>query len=141
MPHFGQDIFVQAQVKGGLDEPEYLNALRDSRDKVRAEIDRIMDQHQLDAIVAAVNSPAWKTDWVNGDHFLLASSRLAAVSGYPSIAVPAGQIDGLPIGIALIGRAYSEAKLIQIAHLFEQQSQARIEPGLADELPAERTQP
>lgn len=130
MPHFGQDIFVAAQAKGGLDEAQYHAALRASRDKVRSEIDRVMDQHRLDAIIAAVNAPAWKTDWVNGDHFLLSSSRLAAVSGYPSVAVPAGEVSGLPIGIALIGRAYSEARLIQIAHLFEQQIQARIEPKL-----------
>lgn len=130
MPHFGQDIFIQAQAMGDLTEPGYQEALLASRDKVRSEIDRVMDKHDLDAVLAAVNSPAWKTDWVNGDHFLLSSSRLAAVSGYPSVTVPAGQVSGLPIGIALIGRAYSEAKLIQIAHLFEQRAQARIEPPL-----------
>ena len=80
-----------------------------ARDRCRAlaraqGIDAVMRRHRLDAIVAPTGSPAWTTDLVNGDHFPGASSTPAAVAGYPSITVPAGQAFGLPVGISFIGR-------------------------------------
>jgi amidase len=45
--------------------------------------------------------------------------RLAAVSGYASITLPAGDILGLPIGISFIGAEFSDAKLIQLAYALE----------------------
>ena len=51
------------------------------------------------------------------------------MSGYPSVAVPAGFVKGLPIGMAFIGAPFDERDLIQIAYAFEQRSQARREPG------------
>jgi len=58
----------------------------------------------LDARVAPTGHPAWPTDPVNGDHFLGSSSTPAAVSGYPSIRVPAGPCFGLPVGLSFIGK-------------------------------------
>ena len=51
-----------------------------------------MEEHDLDAIIAPTNGPAWLTDPVNGDDFsnFVGSSTPSAVSGYASIAVPAG---------------------------------------------------
>lgn len=45
---------------------------------------------EADALVAPTNSPAWPSDLVNGDCFLLGSSGWAAVAGYPLVTVPAG---------------------------------------------------
>ena len=90
-----------------------------SGDVMRDNLDKVFSNLTLDAIIAPVNSPAWVTDWVAGDHYGLASSSLAAVSGYPSITVPGGLVHGLPVGIALIGRPGSEELLIEIAARFE----------------------
>ena len=87
-----------------------------------------MDKHNLDAIVSPTDSPAWMTDLVDGDHFLGGSSQLPAVSGYPHITVPAGQVFGLPIGISFFGRAWSEPVLLKIAYAFEQVTKARKPP-------------
>ena len=51
-----------------------------------------MDEHDLDALIAPTNGPAWKIDHVNGDTFHVGSSSLAAISGYPNVTVPAGFI-------------------------------------------------
>ena len=75
-------------------------------------IDRLMDTHKLDAIMAATGAPAWKTDLVDGDHFIGGSSSLAAIAGYPSITLPMGFIDELPVGVSFFGRAWSEPVLI-----------------------------
>jgi amidase len=117
MPHFGQELFEQALA--ATDEAAYRAALEASNVGMRARLDGLLTQHALDALVAPTNSPAWKTDWINGDSFSLSSSSLAAVSGYPSVAVPAGLVHGLPVGIAFIGPPQSEALLIEIASVFE----------------------
>src|SRR6185295_5242510 len=119
-----------ARKKGGLDSPPYKTALAKCRVLARAQgIDFVMQRHRLDAIVAPTGSPAWTTDPVNGDHFTGASSTPAAVAGYPSITVPAGQAFGLPVGLSFIGAAWSEPKLIALAYAFEQATRHRRAPS------------
>jgi amidase len=56
------------------------------------------------------------------------SSGAAAIAGYPSITVPAGEVFGLPVGLSFFGRAWSEPVLIRIASGFEQALGARRAP-------------
>ena len=130
MPYFGQERLIAAEAKGPLSEPGYLAALAASRRLSRAEgIDRTMDEHRLDAVVAPTGGPAWVTDLVNGDHFGGSSSGYPAVAGYPNVTVPAGAVHGLPVGVSFFGRAWSEPTLIRIAHAFEQATRARLVPA------------
>ena len=129
MPYFGQDLFIKAQGKGPLTEKEYVTALEANRRLSRKEgIDVLMDKFHLDAIMAPTGSPAWVTDWVDGDHAGGGSSNAAAVAGYPDITVPAGFIFGLPVGVSFFGRAWSEPVLLKIAYGFEQLTKARKPP-------------
>jgi amidase len=129
MPYFGQEIFVMAHKKGPLTDPAYKRALSLCRTRSRTlGIDAVLKKHRLDAIVAPTGSPSWPTDPINGDHFLGASSTPAAVAGYPSITVPAGQSFGLPVGMSFIGGAWSEARLIGLAYAYEQASKLRRPP-------------
>lgn len=91
-------------------------------------IDRIMDEHNLDIIVGIETVPAWVCDYVNSDPEHEVSGSIAAVSGYPSICLPAGDVSGLPVGLVFIGRKYSEDSLIRTAYSFEQLSKKRIVP-------------
>jgi Asp-tRNA(Asn)/Glu-tRNA(Gln) amidotransferase A subunit family amidase len=131
MPHFGQEIFIQAENKRTLQEREYRLALQKSKTLTQTQgIDAVMIQQKLDAIVAPTGGPSWLIDLINGDcdsHYV-GSSSLAAVAGYPNITVPAGLIDALPIGISFFGRAYTEPKLIKIAYSFEQATNFRQPP-------------
>jgi amidase len=132
MPYFGQDLFLKAEAKGPLTSTEYLDALAMCRRLARTEgIDGVMDAHKLDAIVAPTDGPAWLTDLVNGDHPLGSSSSAAAVAGYPSVTVPAGFVSGLPVGVSLFGRAWSEPTLIGFGYAFEQAQNARRTPRFA----------
>ncbi|MGQ0385067.1 MAG: amidase [Gammaproteobacteria bacterium] len=129
MPYFGQDLFERAQKKGPLSEPDYLRHRAECRRLAGSEgIDAAIASHRLDALVAPTGAPAWPTDLVNGDHFLGGSSGLAAIAGYPNISVPMGQLFGLPVGISFFGPAWSEARLIGIAHAFEQATRHRRAP-------------
>jgi amidase len=129
MPFFGQDLFIQADEKGPLTTPEYLEALAKGHRLTRDEgIDAAMGQHNLDAIVAPTGGPAWITDHVNGDHFMGGSSSFAAIAGYPNVTVPAGYVSGLPVGLSFFGRAWSEPSLFKIAYGFEQATKHRRPP-------------
>ena len=65
-----------------------------------------------------------------------AGAVIAAKAGYPSVMVPAGFVSGVdgtdtpdyPLGITFSGRAWSEHKLLGLAHAFEQASEARKPP-------------
>lgn len=136
MPHFGQEIFLQAQAKGPLTDPAYLEA-RDRARRLAGEQGLLatMDKHRLDAVIAPSTSPAWPTDHVNGDHFSGAGYGIAAVAGTPSITVPSGEVRGLPVGVVFMGRAYSEAELIGYAYAYEQATKARKPPMFIPTLP------
>ncbi len=115
MPLFGQELFLQSQSKGDLTEKAYTDALQKVKRASREEgIDAVVAKDRLDAIV----SPAVGGTW-----------SLAAVAGYPYITVPAGFVDGLPVGIAFFGRVFTEPQLIKIAYAFEQKTKMRQTPN------------
>jgi amidase len=126
---FGQEELLKSEAKGPLTEKAYLDALAKCRRLATTEgIDAVMDKDRLDAIIAPTSTPAHLTDLLLGDHGLGDSTSPAAVAGYPSITVPAGQICGLPVGISFFGRAWSEPKLLRLAFAFEQATHARRPP-------------
>ena len=129
LKYYNQAYLKMAQEKEGLDSESYQNALANLQRMSQQEgIDNVMNEHQLDAIIAPTGSPAWSTDWLNGDNFHIGSSSAAAWAGYPNITIPMGNIHGLPVGLSIFGRAWSEPILIEIAYGFEQKSNARIVP-------------
>lgn len=131
MRYFDHDLLITANKKGGLNSEEYTEALEKMLTHSREEgIDKVMDEHSLDAIISPTGAPAWKTDLTNGDNFSVSSSSPAARAGYPNITVPMEYIDGLPVGISFFGKAWSEPTLIEIAYAFEQASQVRKAPHL-----------
>jgi amidase len=129
MPHFGQEVLLEAQEKGTLDDADYLAALETSKRVASSAIDAALAANSLDALIAPTNGPAWYTDHINGDSFGVGSSSLAAISGYPNVTVPAGFKAGLPIGLSFIGPNDADKALIEIAYAFEQASSVRTPPG------------
>ena len=130
---FGQEYFIQAEATGGLDDPEYLEALATARRLAREEgIDRLLAEHGVVALVAPTGGPAWPTDPVMGDRFLGSASTLAAVAGYPHLTVPMGFVDGLPVGLSIFGARWDDARILSLGYAYEQQSQAFRPPAFLD---------
>jgi len=127
---FGQEIFEAAQASPAVTDPSIVAARQTATSLQRRAIDETLAAHDLDAIMAPTNSPAWRTTLGSGDAFVLGSSSPAAVSGYPNISVPAGFAGPLPIGVSFFGARWNELGLIRIAYAFEQNTQARRAPQL-----------
>jgi amidase len=133
---FGQELFELAQgTSGNPRDPACAGPRRIATSGARAALDGTFRRLHLDAVVALTNGPAWTTDLVNGDSFLVGSSQPAAVAGYPSVTVPAGSTSGLPIGISLIGTRWDEQRLLRLAAAWERGTRARVKPTYLPTLP------
>lgn len=129
LPYFGQEQFELAVKKPGLSSPAYRRALARCRKLARTEgLEATLAKYKLDALIAPTGGTPWVIDLITGDHFSMSSSSPAAVAGTPAITVPAGFDHGLPLGITLMGAAWSEAKLIKYAYAYEQATHARKPP-------------
>jgi amidase len=132
MPWFPQDLLEQAQAKGPLTDAAYVKARETVRRLAGPEgVDAALAHDHLDALVAPTMGPAFVNDLVNGDHVLGGGiTSPPAIAGYPHITVPMGEVHGLPVGLSIVGSAFSEPKLIGIAYAYEQASHARRPPRL-----------
>ena len=136
MPYFGQERMHDSQARGPLTDQAYLDAKRTiQRNNRELGIDRLMNEHSLDAIVAPTMDLPWPTDHIKGDRLEGGSSAgPAAIAGYPDISVPMGFVSGLPVGCSFFGRAWSEPTLLRVAYAFEQATNHRRAPTFAPTL-------
>jgi len=128
---FGQELFEKAEATQGLNDPAYLAARETSLRLAGAEgIDRMLTEGRLDALVAPTAGPAWVVDTVNGDHSSGQASTLPAVAGYPHLSLPMGLVDGLPVGLSIIGPRWADARVLALGYAFEQAVRFESSPGL-----------
>lgn len=136
LQYFGQELLLMAEAKGSLEEAEYRTALELSHRRSRQEgIDAVMEMHRLDALVMPTTSPPWKIDYILGDHIQGMGTSPAAMAGYPLVTVPAGFVQGVPVGLLFTGRAYSEGTLLRLAFAFEQGTKHRRPPRFLPQTP------
>ena len=97
------------------------------RGTLREVILQVMVDNNLDAL--AYPTIRRKAN-VIGEAQLGTNCRLSFHSGLPAITIPGGFTpDGLPVGVELLGRAWSEPQLIKIAYAYEQVTHHRRPPA------------
>ena len=115
-----------SQAVESRDTKEYLRDIV-MRGTLREAILQVMANNNLDAL--AYPTIRRKAN-VIGEAQLGTNCRLSAISGLPAIMVPGGFTpDGLPVGVELLGRAWSEPQLIKIAYAYEQATHHRRPPA------------
>ena len=93
---------------------------------LRARMIAFMDSLHLDAIAYPTSG---RKPVLAGDPQLGATCALSAQTGLPAITMPAGFTgDGLPTGLELLGRPFSDVWLVQFAYAFEQSGPRRKAP-------------
>lgn len=126
MRWFRQEIFLMAAK--ATDRAAYEQARANSLRLAGAEgIDRLLAEHRVSFLVAPTAGPAWTTDLVNGDHYegSIGAGSLAAIAGYPHLSVPMGAVEGLPVGLSIIGAKWQDAAVLRAGAAYER---ARIAP-------------
>jgi amidase len=129
MPYFKQETLIAAQAKGDLHAEEYTTALAKTLSS-RKTIAAILEDNKLDALSGTTNGLACCIDLANGDYDTgFSLSTPAALSGFPHITVPMGQVDGLPVGLSFFATAYQEPRLLGMAYAYEQATKHRSKPS------------
>jgi amidase len=130
MPHFGQELFEQAEATAGMAGQAYRDALATNQRFSRAEgLDALFAEHRLDAVVAPSGNLGWPIDRLLGDHYTPGGfTSPFAVAGYPHLTVPMGQVGGLPVGLSFGGLAWQDLRLLGLGYAYEQASRLRPVP-------------
>jgi aspartyl-tRNA(Asn)/glutamyl-tRNA(Gln) amidotransferase subunit A len=101
---------------------DYVRAMT-LRDQLRAEVDRVLER--VDALLLpalAITAPPLGANSIEVDGVreptrtvMLRLTQLFNITGHPSIAIPAGTADGLPVGMQLVGRRGKTGDLLALA--------------------------
>jgi amidase len=122
----------------GMEEPDYKERLLRNQ-RTRQALVSVFAEHRLDALVYPLQKRLVVplTELNQADR----NGILASVTGFPAITVPAGFSQpsaaaplGVPVGIDILGRPWSEGRLIELAYGFEQAVHARKPPTSAPPL-------
>lgn len=127
MRWFGQDLFEKALTT--TDAEAYATQLATLRRLTRSEgIDRLLAENNVAFLVAPTTGPAWSTDLVNGDNFggSIGAGFLAAIAGYPHLTVPMGAVEGLPVGLSIMGARWADHEVLKAGAAYEKARTAKL---------------
>ena len=132
-----EEAYIDRNERGApLDDPEYVRIITERPELTQTSILDALDSNNLDALLYPTSqSPP---NLLGEDTGAGAANRLSPFSGFPAISVPAGFTDnGLPVNLELLGRAFSEPTLIELAYAYEQETQNRRPPASTPPLSSE----
>lgn len=132
MRWFDQDLLHMALAT--TDEAAYIQA-RETAVRLAGEegLDRMLADNDVVFIVAPTRGPAWNIDLVIGDQWQggIGAGSLAAIAGYPHLTVPMGHIEGLPVGLSIMGSAWNDHAVLLAGAAYERARTAELpEPSL-----------
>jgi Asp-tRNA(Asn)/Glu-tRNA(Gln) amidotransferase A subunit family amidase len=122
---------LQAALAADPNDPEYPRRLAGIAD-LRAEVLALMEEHRVDALAYPQQRRLVSKI---GQNNVGRQGILASLTGLPTIDVPAGFSEpeptapiGVPIGLELTGRPFSEPRLLSLAYSFERAAPNRRPP-------------
>ncbi|GMA62777.1 amidase [Alicyclobacillus fastidiosus] len=129
---FGRDVRLSLEQGEIISAVEYLQA-QQIRRRMTAEFNAAF--RAVDVIVAPSSTmPApcigQEIAWINGREVqvreqLIRQTLPANLTGIPSLTVPCGFVDGLPIGLQVMGPAFREDVVLKVGYAYEQTAGVR----------------
>ncbi len=109
-------------LSSGYYDAYYLKALK-VRTLIKQDFDRAFEKFDL-LLAPTSPAPAFRKGENINDPLQMYLSDITTIpvnlAGLPGISVPAGFVDGLPVGMQLIGKPFDEGTLLKVAYSFEQ---------------------
>ncbi len=114
LSRFSDEIFqLCAQQAGGVDSEEYRQDRHTADTACAQALADVLGECEF--ALAPTNSPAWPIAYGAQEEHGILTSSLCAVTGAPSISLPAGTAGGLPIGVSVLGRHGEDERLLAFA--------------------------
>jgi aspartyl-tRNA(Asn)/glutamyl-tRNA(Gln) amidotransferase subunit A len=127
-------LYPTGGAPGAPPEPDVWNNALDTRQRNWLRFRKLFETHDvlLSATSQLLARPVeeWDAAWISNGHTFAPHSTFAPVYtshthmfnwlGFPSLSVPCGFVDGLPIGLQIIALPGREAKVLQVANAFQQ---------------------
>ena len=119
------------RIKLSMSDPEFKDRML-KRTALQDRVMKLMADQKLDAIIYPFSRTlVGKIGGAQARH----NGFLSAVTGFPALILPAGFSKptntapiGVPIGLEMLGRPWSEAKLLKMGYAFEQTTKTRRPP-------------
>ncbi|HPZ43899.1 MAG TPA: Asp-tRNA(Asn)/Glu-tRNA(Gln) amidotransferase subunit GatA [Bacillota bacterium] len=109
-------------LSAGYYDAYYLKALK-VRTLIKEDFDRAFEKYDL--LVSPVSpTPAFRCGEKTEDPLEMYMSDICTISvnlaGIPGMSIPCGFVEGMPVGLQLMGRHFDEGTLLRAAYTFEQ---------------------
>ena len=127
MRWFGQELFTlaQATTDRAAYETARANALRIAGPET---LDTLLAENSVQFLIVPTRGPAWVSDLVNGDNFngSVGFGSPSAIAGYPHLTVPMGGIEGLPVGLSIMGAKWDDHAVLKAGAAYEKARTAKL---------------
>jgi amidase len=127
-PSFGPEIARNFAVAARTTEAEALG-MRPAREKIVARLGEVLGENTLLALPTAPGAAPLRTcSYEELDKLrdrTQALTCIAGLGGLPQINIPAGVVDGAPVGLSLIGSRNRDEQLLSLAVLIAQPEAGR----------------
>ena len=127
MRWFGQELFEQAEAT--TDRVAYEKARANAVRMAGAEtLDKLMADHQVQFLIAPTRETAWVSDLLNGDRFngSVGFGSPSAIAGYPHLTVPMGAVEGMPVGLSIMGAKWADHDVLKAGAAYEKARTAKL---------------
>ncbi|TAD82424.1 MAG: amidase, partial [Sphingomonadales bacterium] len=127
MRWFGQELFELAETT--TDRAAYetarANALRIAGPET---LDKLLAENKVQFLVAPTRGPSWVSDLVNGDNYngSIGFGSPSAIAGYPHLTVPMGAVEGLPVGLSIMGAKWDDHAVLKAGAAYEKARTAKL---------------